>query len=242
MAEFDLASFGITTNPTGETLEQSRLQSTDLQGVMDDLGRFLSRLHSIHPHGFGPLDAGVGTYASWYEFLVSFFNDYSRRMDETQQQEQETGQFVTDLSANNRQHMNFLLGKREQALLILEEQKDLLEIDQGSLLNGDIHCGSMVIQDGKFVGLNDWGQMLSGDPVDDLAYLSIMPGLDYWYPRVAAEWQRVTREPHFSEKFHLYRLFESYRKIFTRYLKHHYLNDYPQPLYIATAELSYYNI
>lgn len=240
---------GFSVRPTGQTLEESRLNTNDLMLVMDGLGRFLVNLHGMQIALDGPINVEsfnssgmlTGRNASWYGFMRTFFLGQSASMEQEQIKERTTGQFITYLSPNNRERMNLLLRKRERVSLILEEHKDLMEIGCGSLLNGNIHCGSIVIRDGKFVGLNDWGQMLSGDPVDDLAYLSIMPGLDYWYPRISAEWQRLTRDPHLTEKFHLYRLFESYRKIFTRYLNHHYLNDYPEPLAIAEEELKYYN-
>lgn len=234
--------------PAGEPIERMELPDSQLHQVMLDLGRYLARLHAVELEGYGPIKEEVfnqsgkliGIYKSWYEFLLAFLDEQSKKMDEVREQEEKTGEYITELSQGNRELMDGLLGKLPLVRGIMETHRNLLAITPGRLLNGNIHLGSIFVENGKFSGLGDFGQLLIGDPIDDLAYFSVMPQGERLLPYVRQGWEQVQSDPGIEEKLHLYCLLESYRKIFTRYLKHHYLEDYPEPLRIAQDELRYY--
>lgn len=236
---------GLHFPPQGSPMGYQEYPSALSKEIMVDLGKYLTKLHSIELVGFGYIDENklnnvgelVGRYGSWFDFWRGFFESQVEDLDRVLEEERQSGQ-QTSLTQPQRVEFEYLLGGRSYVRDVIQNKKSLFLSAPGRLLNGNIHLESISISDGKFTGLEDFRQMLVGDPVDDLAYFSVMPR--------GQELVKYTKEgwsidvPNFDERFHLYRLLEAYRKIYTRYVKHHWLGDFPEPLLIAKEELSYF--
>jgi hypothetical protein len=249
---------GLGMPPKGQPMESTLLSEPQIQQVAVDLGHDLAMLHSKEGQGYGWLLHNISDMPSiintamipfrgfrapnsnWYEFLTGFFDQQDHIMNRIREQEQTTGP-VTILSPEHREQMEDLWEKRPLARRLFEQRRSLLEGVQPNLLHGNIHPGSIYVDQGRYAGLGDFRAILLGDPVDDLAYFSLMPQGERLAPFVKQGWEEVKGSQDIAEKFHLYRLWESYRKIYTRYTKHHYLEDYPEPLTFAQQELAYFN-
>lgn len=236
--------------PEGEPLESLRLSESELRQVMVDLGKYLAKLHSVELVKYGPPDETVfsntgelvGTYNSWYEYILDFFKRQSELMDKTFKEEEANGQHWTFLSPQNRVIFMDLMAKRPLVREVMDEHRKVIDTANPRLLNGNIHLGRIFVKENRFVGLGDFGQILIGDPVDDLAYFSVMPKGERLVGWVRQGWEELFKDQDVEQKLHLYRFFEAYRKIFTRYLKHRYLETHPEPLRIAQEELNHYNM
>lgn len=250
LSDFVVGRLGVRFPPEGEPLENLKLSESEMRQVMADLGKYLAKLHSIELVKYGPPDESVfnntgelvGTYDSWYECILDFFNRQSELMDKTLKEEEANGQHWTFLSPQNRAIFMDLMAKRPLVRGVMDKHRKVIDTAKSCLLNGNIHLGSIFVKENRFVGLGDFGQILIGDPVDDLAYFSMMPGGERLIGWVRQGWEELVKDQDFEQKLHLYRLFEAYRKIFTRYLKHRYLETYPEPLRIAQEELNHYNM
>lgn len=232
-----------------DILETVRVSDEDMQRIMLDLGRYLAVLHSVRGDGFGDIDPKtmdndlkfVGQYKNWYQLVLESFKYALENFQEFAKKEKTAGRKLTGLSNSNRKLMEKIIGKKDSIIKTIKAHKGILEVVDSRFLNGNVYMGSIVVNNSKFVGLADFHQPLLGDPVDDLAYFSVMPRGDKYIKFVLAGWSEKISDPALEEKMHFYRLLESFRKIVRRYTKHQYLEDYPEPLKIAAEELSYYN-
>jgi len=233
-----------------DVLEFSKISQGKVKKVIYDLGEHLAILHSIEGSGYGIINQEamlkrqelMGSHKSWYDFLYERMEQTLKEAKKVFDREKSLGKFTSKISSDKREILMFCFEKSRDVFDILKNSKKMLDSAPSRFLNGNIHLGSIAIKDGGFMGLTDFKQTLLGDPVDDLAYFSIMPKGDELFPCLLKGWLTKMDEPDLKEKIHLYRLFESYRKIFKRYYKYKYLDDYPEPLYIAQGELGYYNI
>jgi len=221
----------------GDPLSSANIDFSQMKSVLTSAGESLAEIHSIKLRGFGPPKSKnefVGKYETWYEFITTFFDDYSRKID--------TGDFSTELSKANRSLFDKLMSKRDITRQLLEKNKNLINTAEPRLLNGNLHIGSILVKDKKFAGFGDFSQILIGDPVDDLAYFSVMPRGEKLLPYLLKGWEKTQKRKLSKEKMQLYRLLEAYRKVFSRFIKHGYLEIYPEPLFIAQKQLQYYNM
>lgn len=248
--DFIAGNLGFRLPSEGEPLENLKLSESEMRQVMVDLGKYLAKLHCVELVKYGPPDETVfnktgelvGTYNSWYGCILDFFDRQSELMDKTLKEEEVSGQHWTFLSPQNRVIFMDLIAKRPLVRDVMDKHRRIIDVANPRLLNGNIHLGSIFVKKNRFAGLGDFGQILIGDPVDDLAYFSVMPeggGLIGW---VRQGWEELSKDQDIEQKIHLYRLLEAYRKIFTRYLKHRYLETHPEPLCIAQEELNHYNM
>lgn len=232
-----------------DTLDTVQVNQKDTEKIMLDLGRYLALLHSVRGLGFGELDPKamdsdlkfVGQCNTWYELILDSFKYAIKNFHEFEKQEKKAGRKLTKLSSSNRKVMEKVIGKKDVVLVVIKKHKKMLEAVDSRFLNGNVYMGSIAVKNSKFVGLTDFHQPFLGDPVDDLAYFSVMPRGDKYIRFVLEGWKETMSDPFLDEKMHFYRLLESFRKIIRRYTKHQYLEDYPEPLKIAAEELSYYN-
>lgn len=243
-------ALGLGPLPDGDSLEQNLregvLSKEQITSVLENTGRELAELHAINGEGYGwinPLRAMitrnyVGKYETWYEFLITFYDEQTLVLDNVIAQEQETGKYHTPLSPENREQLEYLHSQRPLVREIFVSKKQMLANVSPQLLHGNVYTGSIFVDnDGNYSGLGDFTQMLLGDPIDDLAYFSVMPEGNTLLSTLQQGWQEVTENMDIEEKTHLYRLWESYRKIYTRYVKHRYLDDHPEPLQIGREEI-----
>ena len=217
-----------------------------ITSVLENTGHELAKIHAITGEGYGwinPLRAVitrrfVGKHESWYEFLLAFYDQQTQTLDKIFAQEKETGQHHAPMSQENREQLEYLHNQRPLVREIFERKRTLLSNVSPQLLHGNVYIGSIFVRpDGGYAGLGDFEQMLLGDPVDDLAYFSVMPEGNTLSPALQQGWRDATGEMDTEEKIHLYRLWQSYRKTYTRYVKHRYLDKYPEPLEIGREEI-----
>lgn len=243
-------ALGFGVPPEGQSLEQNltdgSLNQKQIIVVLQNVGQELAKINIVRGEGFGwvnPLRAVitrrfVGKHESWYEFLLAFYDQQTQTLDKVFAEEKETGKYHTPMSQENREQLDYLHSQRPLVRGILEKKKGLLSNVSPQLLHGNVYIGSIFVKpNGSYAGLGDFAQMLLGDPVDDLAYFSVMPKGDKLSPALQQGWKDATGEMDIEEKTHLYRLWQSYRKTYTRYIKHRYLNEYPEPLAIGREEI-----
>lgn len=228
---------------------KNNLSENEIKTIMNDLGIYLSKLNKLEGKRSGlveprALDKGelIGDSDSWYEFWMDNFKLGFDAMDKQLKEEKKSKEYKTNLDNKNRKLMYNLLDQKDKFLSVLKSNEKLINSNPSRFLNANVYTKNITIRNGKFVGLTDFSKALLGDPVDEIAYFSVMPDGNIYLPFVLETWQKEINDNDFEEKMHLYRLLESYRKIITRYVKHHYLDEYPEPLVIAQEELAYYNI
>lgn len=245
--------FQLTGNrlpPKGQPLEDVALPEVPTRHIMTDLGSYLGKLHNTELQGYGYVDEENfnrteqlrGQHKSFYDFWLEFFDSLSNEMQQVLSEEKRTGVIKTPLSSENRVKLESLLNKRPVVCNIILQNRSLFVSSPARLLNGNTHMGSIYVENEHFSGLADFSQLLLGDPINDLAYFSVMPNGEKYLPEVRLGWLKTFKGDvgYLDRKLHLYRLLEAYRKIFTRYAKYHYLEDYPEPLKIAEQELGYF--
>lgn len=226
---------------------KDKLSKKQVEKIMLDLGIYLAKLHQVKGKGFGLVeprsldkDLLIGSHETWYDFWIDNFKLGFSEMKKIEKKEVKEGKYFTKMQQDNRAKMKSVLSKQDFFLGVLKRYKKMLTDIQPTFLNGNIYTKNITIRKGKFVGLADFSKALIGDPVDELAYFSVMPEGGKYLDIVLKSWNKIIKIKDFEERMHLYRLIESYRKIFTRYIKHKYLNDYPEPLIIAAKELAYF--
>lgn len=230
-----------------EQLKKGSLTSEQLISILSKTGKDLALIHARSGEEFGwinPLRTVitrkfVGQYGSWYEFLLAFYDKQGEELAGIRAQEKETGKQHTSLSVENREQFDYLYGKRVNVRMIFERNKALFsEVKEPKLLHGNLYKGSIFVdKQGNYKGLGDFSHMLLGDPLDDIAYFSVMPEGNRLVKFLQQGWIDATGTMNTEEKMHLYRLWESYRKIYTRYAKLRYLDREPGPLAIAREEI-----
>jgi len=257
MADIDPISLGNLLNkkskikyPLGYDIFENvrgKLSHDVTEKIMVDLGKYLGELHKLSGKRYGPIKPElldsyelVGTHDSWYDFLFTNFNDKCKEMDEVLIEEKRSGKYKTKLSDGNRELMYNLLSKKDDVVKILNDHKVMLNTVIPKFLNGNVYAMNIILDRTKFVGLIDFHQSLLGDPVDELAYFSVMD-CDKYLESVLIGWNEKMSDKDLVEKLHLYRLLECYRKIIRRYVKYQSLEDHSEPLRIAAEELNYYN-
>ena len=228
---------------------KSKLSNKQIEKIMFDFGKYLGELHQLTGSGYGFIDASLldnyelkGSHKTWYDFWKENFDTGFKEMKKIEIEEKKTRKYRTNLSNKNRILMHELLDRKSEFLEIFEKNKKLINSSEPHFLNGNLYTKNITLRKGKFVGLADFQKSLLGDPVNELAYFSVMPEGNKYFPLMLKGWKTKVKVRDFEEKLHLYRLIESYRKIFTRYITHRYLDTYPEPLKIAQEELKYYNI
>lgn len=244
-----LLGFGMP--PEGVSLEtkldNESLSQDQITAVLINAGKDVAKIHAHFGIGFGWIDPTraiitrkfVGQHKSWYEFLIAFYDQQTRVLDNIFDNEKETNVFHAPMSSENRDQLKYLHSQRPLVRGLFESKRALLLNVLPQVLHGNVYIGSVFVKnDGTYAGLTDFTQMLNGDPVDDLAYLSVMPKGDELVASLQQGWKDTTGEMDIEEKMHLYRLWQSYRKIYTRYAKHRYLDEYPEPLVIAQQEIN----
>lgn len=247
---FSKTALGFGLPPEGASLEQNLKDGTltqeQIASILVNTGHDLAQIHAKTGEGFGwinPLRTAitrrfVGQHESWYEFLLAFYDKQTEVMNKVFAEEKETGQTRTPLSKEYREQLDYLHAQRPLVRNIFERKQKLLSEVKPQVLHGNLYIGSIFVnKKGKYAGLGDFAQMLVGDPVDDLSYFSVMPKGNELTQQMQQGWKDATGEMDIEEKMHLYRLWQSYRKTYTRYVKHRYLGDYPEPLAIGREEI-----
>lgn len=124
-----------------------------------EAGRQLRRVHSIPMTGYGFLtgerdtaDALIGAHPTWAGFTA------------------EAGACLDELVV----HQVISGGLADRLQKVLHEYRDAVRFDgPGVLLHGDLKPPHVFADEGRFVGIIDWGDAACGDPLYDLARFSL---------------------------------------------------------------------
>jgi aminoglycoside phosphotransferase (APT) family kinase protein len=157
-------------NVSGENMKNFFQDGTlDKIGVSRDVGRYLANLHSIELDGFG------------------FFNTEILKKEGR----------ITGLNRTNREyfdtkledHLRYL---RDTQFLTREEEHDIerligafgahLNIPRGRMVHKDIAFWNMVGTPTRVNAIVDWDDVISGDPIDDLAVMRCFYNEDIFIP------------------------------------------------------------
>ncbi len=143
--------------------------SLDRARVSRELGRHLARLHAIKLEGFGFFNTEilkaenkiVGLNKTNREYFDTKLEDHVRYLRDTQ--------FLDRPEVQDVERLIGVFGKT-------------LDIEQGSLVHKDIAFWNMVGTTTDIHAIVDWDDVISGDPIDDLAVVRCFYGEDIFSP------------------------------------------------------------
>lgn len=137
--------------------------------VARETGRQLRRAHTVHLDGFGHLRNAAasglgqprGPHSTWADFVAGPL------------------QYLPEMTAH--EVLDQCLATRIRSALH-DYADGVAYSGPGVLLHGDLKAGHLFTSEGKLTGIIDWGDVLSGDPLFDLAPLvasdpTMLPGL-----------------------------------------------------------------
>ena len=203
--------------------------------ILEEVGSQLKLLNSIRLGRFGLLSIAkfrktgriVGSYGSWKAFLV---RPLRKRITEVREKIEKEDFKGTKLSKKRQADILKVLSKTDRVWQKVEDTD--LNIGEGKLIHHDIHFGHILVNKGKLSGIIDFNHASVGDPLFDIAYFSVMPRGELY------KFLLKESDINFNkERFNLYRLLISVRKIHTRLVRYNYLNEYPKVIDIALKEL-----
>jgi hygromycin-B 7''-O-kinase len=147
------APYMVMSRLPGVPAYRATLTQTVRATVLEQLGEYLARLHSITLSGFGPLVAHGAEYAgrfkSWWEYIE----------DECLRRVQALPEEIL-----SRQHAAEI---RER----LEAEQVRLDTPTASLIHGDYQLKNVLVQGDRVTGIVDFENLVAGDPVADFAPL-----------------------------------------------------------------------
>lgn len=141
----------------------------DKKNVSRELGGHLARLHSFALDGFGFFNTEIlkrenkiiGLNKTNREYFDTKLEDHLRYLRDTQ--------FLTTQETQEIEQLVDRFGRH-------------LTIRQGSMVHKDIAFWNMVGTATKVNAIVDWDDVISGDPIDDLAIVRCFYGEDIFYP------------------------------------------------------------
>jgi hypothetical protein len=256
-------ALGFGLAPEGTPLEQKlndkTLSQEQIRIILKQTGHELALIHTRTGEGFGWIfgkETGkakpmlkilktsitrkfTGDNETWYEFLLNFFDNQTEVMKKIFENEHQTGKYHTDLSKEHREKLVYLHSQRGAVRNIFESRRELLSAVESHFLHGNVYHGNIVVnKNNTYAGLDDFSAALMGDPTDDLAYTYVMPNGKEFEPIIQSGWEETSGKKVDEENMRVLILWEAYRKNYTRYANHRYLDDYPEPLQIAIEELN----
>ncbi len=208
--------------------------------ILEEVGQQLSSLYGVKMEGYGEIDKNefratgkmIGKSSSWIGSIVEVFELKIKALEAKITEERTEGFKDSNLTSVQIGKIVTVLDNiprvRERILQIENGEQSV-----GSLIHADIHFEHILVNNGRLAGIIDFNKTLVGDPLFDIAYYSVMPNGEY-YPHIKrtanVEWE--------EDRFHLYRLLMSIRKIHTRYVAYNHLAQQPKVLDIAIEEIN----
>ena len=133
----------------GTPAHGSDLTAAERQAILEQLGHYLSLIHSITLPGFGWLIARHGAFAgqrqSWWEHVQAHYD-------------REAMVLPADVLPRHRQAK-----LRER----LEQERSIFALGSASLVHGDYHFKNILVHGATVTGLVDFENLVAGDPVFD---------------------------------------------------------------------------
>ncbi len=137
----------------GKQMGEADLSPTQTREVMEDLGRFAKKMHSVRTRKFGYLiEEGVGGNETWTDFMDPFFKKIMTQL--------KVNRIVDDKTLNRA--MNFYVRNSEGPL----------EFDDPRLVHADLTQSNIVVDKGSIRGIIDATSAISGDPMFDVAVVN----------------------------------------------------------------------
>jgi fructosamine-3-kinase len=251
--------FGLAPEGTSlETLLQNNLLSPEEKNqALLATGRELARIHEKSGKKFGWIGKsdneaiaflntlGVamsrnfsGKYDTYYGFLMDFYDSQSHILNNTFREEEETGNYLTELSKDQREKMNEIRVRIPEIRQRFENRKKLLSEVQPHVLHGNVYEGNIIIdKHNKYSGLTDFAQMLVGPPEDEMAYIYVMPDGKQIVQTIKSGWEETSGKKIDPELEELLKLWQAMRKTTRRYLYWKYLGKLSGPLDTVLEQL-----
>lgn len=140
--------------PLMKRVREKNISSQDVEVVLKETGKLLSKVHGIETKGFGRIDEdGKGHFDTWAEYILR------RTTPESEQRVQEVAKKMgidpKDIS---------------RATGILRQNTGIYDQVEPQLLHGDMGYEHIFVEGKNITGIIDWGNSLSGDPMHDFAW------------------------------------------------------------------------
>ncbi len=166
-------------------------KTLDRQKTSIQLGKILSKLHSVKMEKFGFLNTQKIRSSGYIEGLDQSNEDYfNKRLPD---------------------HLEFLvktefLTSNESADIqkLIDKNRGLLKIEEGRLVHKDIAFWNMVGTPKKINAIVDWDDVISGDPIDDLAVVRCFYEEDVFKPMLEGYFSENKMNNDFYPKLWLY--------------------------------------
>ena len=155
LANFD---YLIETKIDGDGLGVVKLNKSELESVMRDLGSLLKKMHGVKTQGFGFIN---GNLKGEFETLDFLTGDIELRL--------------RNFSSEN-------LISRDKIRNIARyflENVGLMTNAESRLLHNDVACDNCIVKNKKLTGLVDLGDAFAGDPMYDVARAYQLLTVDY---------------------------------------------------------------
>ncbi|MCM1988222.1 phosphotransferase family protein [Oceanirhabdus seepicola] len=150
--------FSISEQAIGKTI--NTLSANELYVIMPNLIESITKMHSVdlgNYKGYGWINpSGNGLYDSWYEYLVAFFK------------KDQDGFWKDwyDLFENSFLEYDVFQELYEKMLQLSQYCES-----ERYLIHGDCHFGNIISDTNKVTGIIDWGNVMYGDYIFDIATL-----------------------------------------------------------------------
>ena len=139
--------------------KEGRLDAT---GVAGDIGAAVARWQAIQPRGFGPFAPALLRRENRLQGFHRRYEDY----------------FFLHLD----RHLRFLAGRgfltqqeADEMKEEIERHRSLLALEQGCLVHKDLALWNILGTETKIAAFIDFDDAISGDPMDDLSLLGLLP-------------------------------------------------------------------
>lgn len=204
--------------------------------ILKEVGGQMHKAYQISVPGFGQISPEifrktgelVGSKKSWFAAVEEYFDYRSGSLAKRIREDLASGQ--TYISKELFLKVVAIVEKIPE----VKKRIKLLtnKVPQAKIMHGDLHFEHFLVTNDHLSGIIDWNHTWVGDPLFDVAYLSIMPHGELYGNFLTSSGVKMD-----NEVFRLYRLLISVGKIHTRYVKKDYLEDYPEVVTIALEEL-----
>ena len=143
--------FVIETKIQGMDLSKTKLTDAQKKLLIRDIALNLKKMHSIKTKKYGYInDSGIGEFSSWKTVMQKYI---SKRMD--------------SLNKNSLVSIDM----KRSINNYLKNNMKYIELSSPRLIHKDVNAGNIMIYDGKFSGIIDASDAMSGDPMFDVGII-----------------------------------------------------------------------
>lgn len=224
-----------------EKIEGVQLEKLPLKiwpSILEEVGQQLSMLYQVKVKGFGLADVMhyrktgqiVGSNDSWKKAINDICMESFDQIIQKIKMEKNENFVNSKLTEEQKIKLLYIYDNFDQIILKLNIIEDFDE--DSSILHGDLHGEHFIVKDNHLNGIIDFNKTIVGDPLFEIAYLSVMPNGDLYKHLLKTSGVKLD-----IKRFNLYRLLIAARKIHTRYVRFDYLHQYPEILDVVIEEL-----